>query len=83
MDSYNYLVESLHLNREIEFAFNGKLYFAEPDTNPPLERKYSIWNVETHTCIFSGSIEEMLNYTFEGKYSLNSNYNMFDILFIY
>ena len=59
-----FLVDALNTNRELEFRSDGRLYFAEPETNPPFPTHYGIWDVETHTCVFAGDIDRMLDFLF-------------------
>ena len=78
-----FLVDALNMNREIEFRLDGRLYFAEPETDPPLPRRYGIWDVETHTCIFAGGIDELLDFLFPSGKLLRKDFDRFEFLYIY
>lgn len=77
------LLEALDDNREIEFELHGHMYFAAPQTDPPLPRCYAIWDVPAQKHIFKGGIEELLSFPFPGGFQLRDYPEHFDILYIY
>ncbi len=71
------LIECLHLGHEIEFTINNQLYFLEPDYES-IEKFGKIFyklyrcNKNESKYLVNGTIEDILNYTFDGNNSLNN-----------
>lgn len=71
------LIAHIKMGREIEFDFNSKTYFIEPDckTQDAKDMKVVLYDCsadEVGIVIFNGTIQEFLSFKFEGKYDLNN-----------
>ena len=77
------LREELSYNREVEFMLDDILYFIEP--KPPYQniQQFSVWEVSSHTRLFLGNLEDLLQYSFPGNRSLAGQFSSFEILYIY
>ena len=76
------LLEALDDNREIEFQLNGTMYFAAPQTAPPLSHCYGILDVENKKWVFKGSIPELLSFPFPDGLTFVNNIEAFNFLYI-
>ena len=81
------LINHIKTGREIEFNFNSKPYFIEPDykTRDSEELKVILSDCSTDevgTVIFNGTIPEFLGFKYEGKYDLENNYEMMSVEWI-
>lgn len=72
---------TLDMNREIEFALNGHMYFLQPRTNRPIPPRYAILDCEQRKWIFEGSLEELNHFVFPGGYTLADHFDCFDFLY--
>lgn len=88
MDSFdmeitlNELRTALKCNREIELSLKSIPYFMQPCTDPPLPICYQIWDVLKQQCIFQGGLNETIVFGFPGGYTLDTDFDEFDILYI-
>ncbi len=71
------LLECFNLGNEIEFTFNNQMYFLEPDYDSI--EKLGITMYKLYRCykersekLIVGSIDEVLNYKFDGNNSLGN-----------
>lgn len=76
------LLDYMHLGCEIDFTFNKLMYFLQPEEGAYKcngAKKYILCdeNSTESRIIFIGTDEEILDYKFEGKYSLRNNFSMF------
>ena len=88
----NDLIFSMQCGEEIEFYINGNCYFLQPDyerkqKNPDSEKPpypftvlFDAKNYENPTILLIGTAENIVNYVFEGKYTLKEHFNQFEIL---
>ena len=86
------LIFSMQCGEEIEFYINGNCYFLQPDyqsanhdgdskkTIYPFTRLYDAENYDDPKMIFYGTAENIVNYVFEGKYTLKDHFNQFEFL---
>ena len=79
----NEVIISLFLGREIEFSYKGKAYFLTPNHSKEccyfleVEQVKGKWEK-----IFTGKIDEILNFKFEDKHSLRDHFKEFKIDYI-
>ena len=71
--------EYIHQGREIEFSFNGRNYFLEPDYEKSIHFYVYIQDSEDKKSggwheVFHGKIEDFLTFKFEGKYLCKENF---------
>lgn len=71
------LYQELCYHREVEFSVHGSGFFAAPLTNPPDPLKYGIW--KAGKLVFEGTLDQIFAGKLDGKYSLNNNYDEFEI----
>ena len=77
------IIISLNLGCEIEFSYKGTAYFLTPDYSKQcyyfleVEQSRGKWRK-----IFTGGIDEILNFKFEDKHSLRDHFEEFKINYI-
>ncbi len=76
------LYEEFQCSREVEFSLHDIKLFAEPNVDWEREGKYGIWDASRHVIIISGSIGQVFAYKFLGRFSLNENFEEFDIEYV-
>ena len=88
MNTIEYLVLAMYIGEEIEVYIEDSVYFLQPD----YERKSEEWPAWRYTVvydctdfdnaekIFVGSPEEVIEYVFNGKYTLKKDYNKFKLV---
>ena len=79
----NELVIALNMGREIEFSYKEKSYFLTPNYS---KQCYYFLEVEDFNGkwkkIFTGEIDEILNFKFEGEHSLRDDIKEFEFNYI-
>lgn len=79
----NELVIALNMGREIEFSYKEKSYFLTPNYS---KQWYYFLEVEDFNGkwkkIFTGKIDEILNFKFEGIHSLHDDIKEFEFNYI-
>ena len=80
-------IKTLKQGREIEFCFNKKEYFMQPDydnsnTQSTCVVLYECLREDECNKIFIGKIEDFMVFEFEQKYTLKDNFDMLEIKFI-
>ena len=88
MNIINDLIYSMQIGEELEFYLCGNRYFLQPQ----YETANAIWSkeippypftvlfdsndYENPKKIFVGTAEEIVNYVFDGKYTIKNNFDM-------
>ena len=82
----------MQIGEEIEIEIDGKSYFLQPDyertnekldaNNPPYPFTvvFDSENYEEPKKIFVGTCDEVLNFSFNGKYTLRYHFNKFKFI---
>ena len=73
--------EYVHQGREIEFSFNERNYFLEPDYENSMHFYFYVYMPDPEDKksdgwpeVFHGNIEDFLVFKFEGKYQCKENF---------
>lgn len=74
------LIYELKLGREIEFSLHGNQYFMSYCEN--LVSTYYIWDCQEHQRLCQGSLEDVLNFRFEGTHSFQNSISFFSFDYI-
>ncbi len=78
-------LENLESHREIEFHLNEKHFFLQPDwDNCKISTLYKLYQCESNTSkiLFTGTINELVDFEFDDKYSFKSHFNYFSIDYV-
>ena len=66
----------LELGREIEFFLDGNpLFISHYDSGDCHEPTYYIWDCRNNVLLCEGTMEDILNYSFDGRVSLKDNFD--------
>lgn len=72
-------LEALELGREIEFFLDGNpLFISNYDSGDCHEPTYYIWDCRNNVLLCEGTMEDILNYSFDGRVSLKDNFDAFE-----
>ena len=84
IDSFIY---AMKCGGEIEFKFDGKLYFIEPDNTSYKEEYtrfylYDCSDENDERFLLNGGVDEIISFKLENKYSIKTDFDIIEIIFL-
>ena len=76
--SYEMFCEDVGMGREIEFHALGTSFFLGRTTETDL-MELEIENTDQREIVFTGTLEELMEFPFFGKYRLKDDFSIFEI----